>query len=178
MNDLYQTVDKITEDAQAWFGKLDEPHLNWQPNAQTWSIAQNLEHLMVVNRSYYPLVEALREGKLKLPWVSKLPFLVRSMGNLILNSVQPDNKKKVNTFNIWQPRSSALPYDQVQLFTDHQQELKEFMRSSEDLVKAGAIIYSPANKRIVYKLGVALEIIVAHESRHLQQAHSLLEVLP
>jgi uncharacterized damage-inducible protein DinB len=178
MKDLYQAIDQISTDAQNWFGQLDEAHLNWQPNAQTWSIAQNLEHLMVVNRSYYPLVESLKEGNLKLPWISKFPFLVRSMGNLILNSVQPENKKKVSTFNIWQPRSSALPHDQVQLFLDHQAELKEFMHNCEDLVAAGAIIYSPANKKIVYKLGVALEIMVAHESRHLQQAHELLEVLP
>ncbi len=133
---------------------------------------------MVVNRSYYPLVESLRAGELKLPWIAKVPFLVRSMGNLILKSVQPDNRRKVSTFTVWEPRSSGLPYDQVHLFEEHQQELKKFMTSCQDLLDQGALIYSPANRRIVYKLEVAFDIMVAHEARHLQQAYGLLELLP
>lgn len=178
MNHLPQALDKITQDCQAWYGQLDEAHLNWQPNANTWSIAQNLEHLMVVNRSYYPLVESLRAGTLKLPWIAKVPFLVRSMGNLILKSVQPDYKGKTKTFTIWQPRSSALPYDQVHLFEEHQTELKAFISSCSDLIEQGAVIYSPANKRIAYKLEVAFDIMVAHEARHLQQARQVLAALP
>jgi len=52
------------------------------------------------------------------------------------------------------------------------------MSSCQDLLNEGAIIYSPANRRIAYKLEVAFDIIVAHESRHLQQAHGILEILP
>jgi hypothetical protein len=38
------------------------------------------------------------------------------------------------------------------------------------LVQAETVISSPANRFIVYKIGRAFDIIVAHEERHLNQA--------
>ena len=35
------------------FGHLGEKELNWKPNARTWSIAQNIDHLMVVNENLF-----------------------------------------------------------------------------------------------------------------------------
>lgn len=41
-----QEIDKITLDAELLFSELSGEQLNWKPNSQTWSIAQNLEHLL------------------------------------------------------------------------------------------------------------------------------------
>ena len=54
-----QEIDKITLDAEMQFSELSSEQINWKPNSQTWSIAQNLEHLIVVNETYYPVLSAL-----------------------------------------------------------------------------------------------------------------------
>ncbi|MBK8565848.1 MAG: DinB family protein [Saprospiraceae bacterium] len=41
-------LDEITGQFKADFGKLSLAELNWKPNPQTWSIAQNMEHLIVI----------------------------------------------------------------------------------------------------------------------------------
>jgi hypothetical protein len=37
-------------------------------DANAWRIAQNLEHLTIVNQTYFPLIEQSRNSDYKLPW--------------------------------------------------------------------------------------------------------------
>lgn len=67
-----QEIDKITLDAELLFSELSGEQLNWKPNPQTWSIAQNLEHLIVVNETYYPVLSALKKGAYKKPLAASI----------------------------------------------------------------------------------------------------------
>jgi hypothetical protein len=124
----------------------------------------------VINESYYPVIKSVREGTYKLPFIGKIGFMVNSMGKMILNAVEPTRKKKMKTFPIWEPTKSEISSDILAKFEKHQEELKKMISDSKDLVEKGAVISSPANKNIVYKLGTAFDIIVTHEQRHLEQA--------
>lgn len=170
-------IDNITNSFKAAFGNLSAEQLNWKPNAQTWSIAQNIDHLIVINESYYPVIKSVREGTYKLPLMGKMGFMVNSMGKMILNAVEPTRRKKIKTFPIWEPAKSNIGPDILNRFEKHQEELKKVIASSEDLVEKGAVISSPANKNIVYKLGTAFDIIITHEQRHLEQAKEVLSQL-
>lgn len=156
------------------FSGLSPEQLNRKPNASTWSIAQVLDHVIIVNETYYPIVEQLQSGGYRTPWMAKLPFLVNWFGGFILNGVEPERKRKIRTFPVWEPAQSNLPDDIVQRFAKHQEKLAKLMTSCEPFLQAGTVISSPANRHIVYKMETAFDIIVAHERRHLNQA---LEVL-
>jgi len=41
-------IDTITAEFTKEFGNLSAEQLNWKPNADTWSIAQNMDHLIVI----------------------------------------------------------------------------------------------------------------------------------
>jgi hypothetical protein len=168
--DWLRQIDQTTRKAQEAFGTLTPEALNRQPAPGAWSIAQCLDHLMVTNLTYWPVVRQLRAGAYRTPWHGRFGFLTRFFGNIVLGSVQPDRRRKMKTFPIWEPAQSDLPGDIVARFASHQNELKDLIRSSEDLLAKGAVISSPANRIIVYKLATAFEIIVTHEERHLQQA--------
>lgn len=170
-------IDDITNSFKAAFGNLSAEQLNWKPNAQTWSIAQNIDHLIVINESYYPVIESVRKGTYKLPLMGKIGFMVNSMGKMILNAVEPTREKKIKTFPIWEPSKSSIGPDILNRFEKHQEELKKIIASSKDLVEKGVVISSPANKNIVYKLGTAFDIMITHEQRHLEQAKEVLSQL-
>ena len=165
-----QQIDQTTQAFVATFGKLTAEELNWKPNVETWSIAQNIHHLIVLNQSYFAIFSALKKGNYKTSFVAKLGFVVSFFGNMICNSVTPDRNKKIKTFAIWEPAASALPADIVPQFTTHQEQLKMEIDTIQPFVDKGTVIASPANKHIVYKLEKALDIIVVHEQRHLEQA--------
>lgn len=171
---LTEEIDQITADFQKSFGHLTAEQLNWNNNGNCWSIAQNIDHIMVINKSYEPILAKLNDKGLHLPFMAKLGFMVRLLGKLILSSVEPTRKKKIKTFSLWEPKATQLDEHILADFVKHQEWLKQTIKENEN--KADVTIYSPANKSIVYKLGTAFEILVAHERRHLNQALEVLEM--
>lgn len=170
-------IDKVTDEVSECFGNLNADQLNLKSSPDRWSIAQCLEHLIVVNRSYFPVLQSLHEGTYRKPWTARVGFIVDFLGNTVLKAVMPDRRKKTRTFTIWEPQASDLPGDIVKKFTDHQEELKKRIRESQDLLDQDTVISSPANRLIVYRLNKAFDIIVAHEKRHVEQAKAVLEGL-
>ena len=170
-------IDFLTENFIELFHELTEEQLNQKPNESGWSIAQNMEHLIRVNESYFPIIESIHDGNYKIPFTGKVGFMVTFFGNMILKSVQPDRKKKTKTFPIWEPDSNKIITHILSRFYTHQSELKQIIMNSRNLLEKGAVISSPANKYIVYKLETAFDIIVAHEERHLEQSKEVLSIL-
>ncbi|RAV99463.1 DinB family protein [Pseudochryseolinea flava] len=174
MNLWHPTIDKTTKDFVSTFGDLNERQLNWKPAPQTWSIAQNIDHLIVINNSYFDWIADIRNGKHQVHWLSKFNFMVNFFGKSILKSVQPDRKNRMKTFPRWEPSASTIPGDILEKFQHHQDDLKTLIANSQDLLEKGTVISSPASQVIVYKLETAFDIIVAHEQRHLEQAKEVL----
>ncbi|GJM27726.1 MAG: hypothetical protein DHS20C17_03610 [Cyclobacteriaceae bacterium] len=163
-------IDEITDAFKQSFGMLTIELLNWKPNQNTWSIGQNLDHLIVINGSYYPVIKAVREGTYKLPFIAKFDFMVSFFGRTVLKAVQPDRKKKMKTFPVWEPTKSGIKSDIWERFDKQQTDLKRLIQSCSDLLERGTIISSPANRNIVYKLETSFDIIVSHEWRHFEQS--------
>ncbi|WP_418604498.1 DinB family protein [Hwangdonia sp.] len=170
MENWIAQIDKTTQNFSETFGELSFEQLNWKPNAETWSISQNMEHLIVINESYFPVIDSIRKDTYKTPFLAKFGFLVSFFGKTVLKAVQPDRKKKMKTFTMWEPNESDIAIGILDRFRKHQSELKNIIQNSKDLIEKGTVISSPANKNIVYKLEKAFDIIVTHEQRHFEQA--------
>ena len=177
MKNWSKQIEENTQNFVDTFGGLSMEQLNWKPNANTWSIAQNIEHLIVINKTYFPVIESIRNGKYKKPFIAKFGFIVAFFGKTILQAVQPDRKKKMKTFPIWEPSKSAIPEGILDRFKAHQSELQQIIENSRDLIEKGTIISSPANKNLVYKLETAFDIIVTHEQRHFQQSKETYQLM-
>jgi uncharacterized damage-inducible protein DinB len=175
--DLLARIDTVSEKVREAFGGLDTQQLNLRPEPGAWSVAQVLDHLIVINESYYPLVEKLRAGALHLSWATRWTFYVQRMGGLLLRSVDPARLRKMKTFPIWEPSTDSLPGDIVHTFLAHQEAFKSFLTACQDLLHQNALIHSPANRLVVYSLADAFRILVTHEERHLVQALEVLEQL-
>ncbi len=171
-------LDRVTEAYQQAFAALNVAQLNWKPNSETWSIAQNIDHLMVINSTYFPILTQLHQGDYQVPFYGKWAWYNRMMGQMILKSVQPETQRKIKTFPIWQPAESDLSADILTQFSTHQQKLKEAIIEAQPLLEQGALVSSPANSAIVYPLQSAFDIIVTHEKRHLLQAKAVQGQLP
>jgi DinB superfamily len=172
-----QKIDSLTKGFKNEFGSLTKEQLNKKINTESWSIAQIIDHLIVTNKSYYPIADSLRQGTYKIPFIGRFNLLTNFFGNFILKSVQPDRKRKVKTFPVWEPSQSEITGDIIQRFEKHQAELKNFIADCSDLVQKDIVISSPANKNIVYKIDKAFEIIIAHEERHFVQAIEVKELI-
>lgn len=170
-------IDAATRDFQETFGELNTDQLNWRPDSKTWSIAQNIDHLIVYNESYFPVIKSLKKGTYETPLTARIGLLVSLFGSILMKAVKPDRKIKVKTFSLWEPTQSEIPPGIMERFREHQAVLKKEIEQSHHLVKEGAVISSPANKYIVYKLKTAFDLIVTHEQRHFEQAKEVFRLM-
>jgi hypothetical protein len=167
-------IEAITTQVKSIVENIDNEFLNWKPLADQWSVLQVLDHLITVNSSYFPVADQLRSGAYKPPFLGRINFFVNLFGKLILKSVQPEETKKTKTFPIWRPETSQLDADVIDKFVDTQSELIHWIQDNVDLIEQNPVISSPASNNVVYRFQVMLDIIVAHEKRHLLQINGIL----
>lgn len=173
MKNWINTIDENTTVFLENFGNLTAKELNWKLNSETWSIAENIKHLIVVNESYFPLLEKLRSDSVE--YVHENNEQIKATGEIILKSVQPEREQKIKTLPLWEPGSADISTDILAEFSDHQVRLKIEIEKSIKLIGKGVVIASPANEAFRYTLETAFDVIVTHEKRHLEQAKELLK---
>lgn len=171
-------LDQLTEAVIKAFGLLRQEDLHFKPEPGRWSIAENLAHLIVVNRTYFPVIEQIRNNTYKVPFIGKIPFLPKLFGSVLIEYVKPEKEEaKVKTFPLWEPANFKEDGSILELFEKHQQALRNLRIDNEDLIQRKQIIASPANHNIVYSLDDAFDVILLHEQRHFIQSKAVLALL-
>ena len=160
-------------DVRAVFGSLSPEQLNWKPAAESWSVAQCLDHLILTNKSMEPAIEAKLSGKANSLWEKASP-LSGFFGRFLKNHLMEDKRKfKAPSRSIVPP--SEIDGDIVERFCEHQRHVA---RQVEDIGKLDldrTVVTSPYLRVMTYRLGDALDIMIEHEKRHIRQAKRVLE---
>ncbi len=167
-------LHEINEEVIHTFGDVAHEKIYLRTNSQSWSIAENLDHLIKVNSSYFPIFQKLEAGTFHGAFIAKIGLFPKLLGNAIYKSVSDGDRKKVKTFPLWEPSANEKAGDIIAEFQKHQQELIHWFREMEPFVQKKVIIHSPVNRLIVYSLEKAFDIIVSHEKRHVDQAKEVL----
>lgn len=161
-------IDALKNSYKDDLRELSEDSLQKRPSAQRWSIAEVLDHIILLNESYYPTFRAILDGVHRPPWHGRLPLLPRLFGKMLLKAVQVSNSKKVKTFRQWEP-SGEPGTNILDRFLQHQDELKGWYQNLLPYAGQGIVLASPADRRIVYSLDSTLELLLSHEARHIDQ---------
>ncbi len=145
--------------------------LNQKPMPNAWSVSEVIDHLINVNTSYFSTFDQIIKKEYKTPLMGRIPILGRKVGSLILSAMS--SPKKTETFKMWEPSSRFYDNSLFDKFYDQQHELSSYVQKLEPFLNKQLMISSPANKWVVYELDQAIEIIMAHEKRHLGQIKNL-----
>lgn len=175
LSQIYHEAGTIADDAKSLFSHLNSEQLNWKASADSWSVAQCLDHLISANREYYPVFDRILKGEHRKTFLHRMPFLPVLFGRMMIKVVSPDSHRKFKAPGSAQPSSSSIDPQIVDRFIAHQRETLAKMRSLEGGDPAGIIITSPFAGVVVYSLLDAFRVVVAHERRHFAQARRVME---
>lgn len=165
-----ERIDLITDRFMLEFGSLDTGELNWKPDENTWSIAQNIDHVILLNESYFKKIEEAGSDTAKRPFLARFDIIPDLMAKALTAYSKPDRKKKTGTFDIWKPGSQRFEPSILETFAEHQERFKEVIRQSRPLMESGKVVRSPASGVHFFKPASIFDIMVSHEERHLNQA--------
>jgi hypothetical protein len=176
LNGFIAAAESISADAQTLFGGLSEEQLNWQPNQETWSAGQCLEHLIKTNDEMLSAVEGHVNGTHRKTIFEQFAVGSKYFGNYVLKAVQPENKNKLKAPKIFRPAASSVDAGIVEKFVENQRKLIDLMHRSENLDLAKTIVTSPVASFVTYSLFDAYKIVVTHERRHFRQAQNVMKL--
>lgn len=179
MQTIQQLKDKFISDTESVikdFGKfinLSEDQINWKPSAESWSIAECIDHLIVTNKLYLNEIEKQFAAEQIKTDYSKSKVKHRWLSKFIIKAVDPLNIKKSKTFPVFMPTKSKFSKDVFDDFYKVQSNLVNLISSAKDLDLNIYVMSSPAAKIIKESFCDVLEIIRLHDRRHFNQADRL-----
>ena len=175
---LLDAVDACERDAEALVADLTEHEVNWQerPGA-SWSVGQCLDHLAVTNgfyiASFVPLVEQARTA-------SPGPFRglqPTAIGRWFVRFLEPPVKTRSKAPKQVVPRSSFQREGLVEAFKASHDPYRSLVRACADVDVNRIKGANPFQKLIRMRVSTVLQIIPAHDRRHLWQAANVKRAL-
>ena len=170
LTEIHAEIDAVSRDAEATFGDLTAPQLNWKPAPHRWSVAQCFDHLIRINSQMLDGMARALDPATPKALVQRLPGLPRVFGRVMIRSLSPATTRKLIAPASSSPSTSDLGGDIIVRFVGTQVAMRERLRSFEHDAIAVTTMVSPFVSVVAYSVLDACRIIVAHERRHFEQA--------
>ena len=163
-------------EARALAGSLSDVELNWQPAPGRWSIGQCLAHLATSTDRALPAIDrAIATGRER-GWVPEGPVRYGWFSRWMTASMEPPVKRRMKTFQIFQPQVEPLRRDEVlAMLAASRGRLLDRVRQSAGVNLKRPIVVSPVSSFFRMPLGAYLAFLAAHDRRHLWQARQVRE---
>ena len=174
---LIDQIDECERQAEQLVADLDERDVNWTPPAGGWSVAQCLNHLILMNDFYLRgWTEAVHDAARaqRGPFKGLHPTFV---GRRFVNSLEPPVRMKTKTVAAATPASHFARAGLVEAYKSGHDGYRHLVRGSaavdvNRIVRPNAIV-----KSVKMRLATVLMIIPAHDRRHLWQAANVKRAL-
>lgn len=169
---LEEALDAAERDARSLVTGLTEERSAWPADADSWSVAQCLDHLATANRVYLRAMQPAAERALARGRRRRGPAKPGLIGGWFVRSLEPPVNPRFRTRAAAsiQPRPAPRLDDAVRQFLASQEDVRTFLRRFEGIDLAGVRFPNPFVRGVRFSLATGLHAIAAHERRHLWQA--------
>lgn len=175
MNYLDREVQRQAVIVKEQLFPLSHSALLWKPDAETWNICECLEHLNLFAR-YYSLQLRLRTSDLPPEnGAQHERFSSGWFGSWILKALSPERDQKMKTLSRYNPKFGNADENPIQEFLLHLRELQIVIDRARNLNLNRHRVPVQFFPILTLNLGDALQFMLLHQQRHLNQA---LELVP
>jgi hypothetical protein len=169
---LEDAFDAIARDARALVAGLTDTAGTWRSDAQSWSVAECLDHLAIANRVYLRAMQPVAERALLQNRRRRRPAQPGVIGRWFIRTLEPpvtSRFKRAAPKRI-RPRDAPPLADSIAQFFASHEEVRAFLRRYADIDLAGLRFPNPFVRGLRFSLATGVHVIAAHERRHLWQA--------
>jgi hypothetical protein len=173
IRDAIEQLRDASTRAEKLFSELSPEQLSLRTSPQTWSIAEHVAHLTLTSKAYDPLFdEALQRARREK--LTGGDYSMEMMPRLLKWYLEPPYRSRMKTTPAFVPAAPARPAREVIAeFLEHQEKLLAYFREASNWDLSKLKINSPFAKQVKYNLFSAIQLILAHERRHLWAAEQI-----
>jgi DinB superfamily len=168
---LLQQIQNVTSRASKMVSERSEIPLTSSVHSNCWSVAECFDHLAVTTDRFAPLMSAAIVTAPKLTKDRELRL--GSIARLLVRTLEPPYRLRHKVLACLVPQNRDFP-SAWRNFIESQAQLAQVVRSAMGLAIDQVRIQSPACTRVSYSVYGALEILTAHQRRHLWQVERIL----
>lgn len=169
ITDWIREIDLVTKKFKGTFSDFTHEEMNFKPEQEVWSIAQNIEHIILLNSSYFEYFNEIQHGNHSLPELENLETKAQESVIALKPFTSPQRLKRADTWDIWQPKQGSKEKNILQDFEKKQLEFKNRIKGFEKLPFSETFIKYPGHLDLLFKLDDCIEFLIAHENRHWNQ---------
>ncbi|MCB2409180.1 DinB family protein [Hymenobacter lucidus] len=168
LRQLTDQVQELRATVDTQLRPLSSRQLNFKPSATSWSVLECLEHLNRYSRFYNAELAKALHGQNQRYNPHEVGFTW--LGRKSYDTVRPDNGQQHKTIKHMNPAGSALGPAVLQEFLEHQEQLLEVLGAAKGANLNRKAVRIEFFRLLKLRVGEALQFVVAHEQRHVQQA--------
>jgi len=170
LEQLQVELNRASERVRALSARVPEEHWNRRPEAERWSVAECIEHLILTSEASVPPLRKALSGLKERSDGFSCRHRRDPLGWLIWKSQSEGGRMRSRTAERFVPRSAASRAEMLKRWDRWQDELLGTLALADGLPLDGIKIPSAFNRRVKYNLFSALSILAVHQHRHLGQA--------
>jgi uncharacterized damage-inducible protein DinB len=155
--------------------RLSESQATWRPGTKRWSIVECIHHLNRTTTAYLPAIDEAIDRAKEMRWTGSGPFRYGRLGTWLVRAMEPPPKRRYSTMAVFMSPAKLSFSDTAREFSSCQERLRQRVHRSNGLDLARARVMSPATRVVRFRLGQCFAFLLAHERRHLWQAHRVME---
>jgi hypothetical protein len=173
LREIQTQLEASDREALALLRELNEEQLNWRPDERSWSIAQCLDHLNVTNRVYIaPMLPKIEQAR-KAGSAWRGPIRSGFVGRWFLGHLEPPPKPRIPAPRNVVPASRKGRDELIEDWRRTQGELIAVLHEAAGIDVNATRFVNPFFSLLRFRVGTGLQIIAAHERRHLWQAQQV-----
>jgi len=154
-------------------GPLSKGQMEWQPQPGAWSIGQCLQHLNLTLEQFLPAVDLAMEKGRNAGKLSAGPFRHGWLMRKFLASMEPPVKKKFRAPKTVAPAPEIVKEQILADFHRWREQYRQRIVAADGLDLRRIKVQSPFLRILWWDLGTALQVMAAHDRRHLWQAQQV-----
>jgi hypothetical protein len=171
---LLQQIEDASRKAKALTTGRSQTDLTTSLEANSWSVAQCLDHLAQTTNVFLPVIAEAMGRAPRLG--SNRRLRTGALTQMLIRNLEPPYRLRFRALKAIVPQRQdfASAYN---AFEESQVRLAETIQSSVGLALDEVRIESPVYARVSYNVYGALRMLAAHQRRHLWQIEQILKAL-
>jgi len=159
------------EKAAELAGDLNAEQLNARPDPRTWSVGENLHHLVIVGSKTADRMEHGMAAGRQRGLMGAGPYKYGRLGNWFVNAAtDPESGFKTPAPAIFEPKRPQEPEPLLHAFRELQDRLLAIAQDADGLDLGRIRVRSPASWFVRLSLGQWFALLAGHQLRHFAQA--------
>ena len=168
-------VPRQSQEVESLIRGLAPEARRWRPSPKRWSAVGHVAHLVIINRGYLGSIAAAVEDGNARGVTGDGPYKHSWLNRWFVGMLEPPPKRRLKTMKSMVPDPELEGDEVLGDFLSAQDELSRQIAAARGLDLGRVRFSSPFFSPLKFSLGAGLELLLAHNRRHIWLAREVME---